>query len=374
MKRKFFNCFLLSIILTYPKYIVAQENLGQTPVVHSMIISAKGDTLRSKVIISSNKKTNEDQLTYLLNDKEIVVTSAELVSFFDGTTTFYSRSIVDQAEKKLIKNVVSGPIYIGQSFKKNGTSAYYIKKENDDKFISLEKYEFNDESFLQSYLNDFADFKSKYHKKIYYDYKSLGEFASAYNAFKAPETYVPQKFDNTEKVKLGVFGSVNLSGISFKDNSIKFDKALSYSLGVSVVNQYSRMFSLDVLASYNYSKNKAKDQNIEAVIKTIGVEPSLGTSFFIRDYLCLKVDLGLVIYYNLNSGINLYDYGSSVLIKGFNFGYSAGVETIYKSKYYAFLKYIKYNVKTNNFDPGGIESSSKKGKFSNFRLGVGYNF
>jgi len=339
-----------------------------------MIISANGDTLNSKVIISSNIKTNEDQLTYILNDKEIVVTSVELVSFFDGTSTFFSRNIVDRTEKKLIKNVVTGPIYIGQSFKKNGTSVYYIKKENDDKYISLEKYEFNVEPFLQSYLSDFGDFKYKYRKKVYYDYKSLGEFASAYNAFKVPETYVPQKFDNSEKIKLGVFGSVNLSGISFNDNSIKFDNALSYSFGVSVVNQYSRMFSLDVLASYNYSKNKAKNQNIDAIIKTIGVEPSLGTSFFLKDYLCLKVDLGLVIYYNMNSGINLYDYGSSVLVKGFNFGYSGGVETIYKYKYFAFLKYINYNIKTSNFDPGAIESSSKKGNYSNFRIGIGYNF
>jgi len=374
MKYKFFKCFLLSIIISCPQYIIAQEALEQAAVANSLIIYAKGDTLKSKVIISSNKKTNEDQLTYILNDKEIVVTSAELVSFFNGTSTFYSKNIVDQTEKKLIKNVVSGPLYLGQSFKKNGTSVYYIKKENDDKYISLDKYEFNVESFLQNYLSDFADFKSNYRKKIYYDYKSLGEFASAYNAFKIPETYVPQKFENTEKIKFGVFGSVNLSGISFKDNSIKFDYALSYSFGLSVVNQYSRMFSLDVLASYNYSKNKAKDQNIDAIIKTVGIEPSLGTSFFIKDYLCLKVDLGLVIYYNMNSGIDLYDNGSSVLVKGFNFGYSGGLEANYKSKYYTFIKYINYNVKTNNFDPGGIESSSKKGKYSNFRFGIGYNF
>ena len=71
MKRKFFKCFIISIILTCPQLIIAQENIDQTPVVQSMIISANGDTLNSKVIISSNIKTNEDQLTYILNDKEL---------------------------------------------------------------------------------------------------------------------------------------------------------------------------------------------------------------------------------------------------------------------------------------------------------------
>lgn len=373
MKRKFFKCFLALAIITCPRYIMAQENIAPTPLCNSMIIFANGDTLKSKVIISGNKKTNEDQLTYLSNDKEIVVTSAELVSFFEGTSILYSRSVANQSGKKIIKNIVTGPLYIGQSFRKNGTPVFYIKKENDDTYIQLEQYQFDIESFLKGYINDYLEFKMKYKKKIFYDYKSLGEFASNYNSFKVPETYVPQNFENTEKIKLGVIGSFNLSNISFDNTSLKFKYAPSYSIGLSIINQYTRTFSLDFLVTYNHSVIDEKDKMAQVVINNVGIEPSFGTCFNINNYLSLKVNLGVVMYYNIESKINLQGTGP-LNIKGFNVGYAGGVDAIYKSKYYVFVKYIKHNVRTNNFTPGSIETSSEKGKLSNIRFGVGFNF
>jgi len=369
LKKAILVAYLLTPILS-----VAQVNVDSTSKNYNQIIEISGNSIKSPIILGERRKTNEDRLTYILRGNEITIRASELVSFFDGTSMFYSRNVVDQNDKKLIKNIVSGPLYIGQSFKKNGVSVFYIKKENEDRYIQLDNYKYSIESFLQGYLNDFIEFKCKYQKKIFYDYVSLGEFASAYNAYRVPETYVPVEFENPEKLKFGVFGSVNISSLSFTDNLIKFKDAPSYSFGISITDQYTRTFSLDILASYTHSVIEAKVQPIEAVIKTVGIEPSLGASFYINNLICIKVNLGSVVNYEINSGLNLKDEGRSVLIKGFNIGYSSGVDVIYKSKYHAFAKYVNSKINTNNFDLGTIEPSSKRGELSIVRFGIEYSF
>lgn len=326
------------------------------------IIKTDGDTIKSPIIITTISKSNEDQVTYKQKNSTQLIKADEIISYFDGKSAYYSEIIQDSKEKKLVTYIVAGPLYFGRSTSKKGVISFYLKLKSANEIINLEYKKNELTGFLTKYLIDFEKFKNTYDKNIFFDYKSLAEFASAYNAFKNPETYVPLKFRNTESVTFGIYGSYNLSQINFGKGSEK--SSISYSIGPKILVKYTRTVSFDILSTLNSSTFKYTNENVN--IKTIGIEPTIGISYFINEDLGFKLNVGPCIHYNIGSKVKLIEENQTVLIKGLNTGLSAGVSLILKSKYHFFVNYSKYQFKTENFMGA---KSEREGKFDSVRFG-----
>jgi len=368
MKKSSSIIFASITFLLSSTYVIGQNEVDQRN--FNLIIKASSDTIKSPVIKTKTSESNEDQVSFIQDKSVIVVKSADLISYFDGNSKYYSESIKEKGGKKLIKYIVTGPIYLGQSYSKSGKSTFYLKLKDDSGLVNLELKKIDIDGFLREYINDFEQFKNKYNKKIYYDYKSLAEFASAYNAYKVPETYVPLKFSNPEAIEIGFYVSINSSQIKFENTPIKVN-APTTSTGFIFTDQFSRVVSLDLLSALNFSAFKYNNEEVK--INTFEITPSLGFSYFLNEKLCIKLNVGPSFLYNFNSKVTLTNERRSVLIRGINFGYSAGMSVILMSKYAFFINYQNYGFKTKNFDPAGLESA-REGKLASCRFGCLYNF
>lgn len=365
MKGTYLTTLFLVSIFFNSSIVFGQKKTD--PININSIIKVSRDTIRPQLISTKASESNETQVTYTLNKSTLILKAEDLISYFDGKASYYSENIQNSNEKRLVKYIVSGPLYFGQSNSKKGEITYYLKLKEANELINLEpkKYEIN--RFLKEYLADFDQFRSKYKKKIFYDYKSLAEFASAYNAFKYPETYVPLKFKNSESVKLGIYASLNLSQIEFE--SMSKPNSLSYSVGPRLSIKYTRTISFDILSTLNRSSFEYTNEKVN--INTIGLEPSIGISCYVSGKIAIKLNVGPTLHYNTKSKVHLVKENTDVLIKSLNTGLSSGIGLVYKSNYSFLINYINYPFKTENFSGA---KSERTGKFNSLRFGLLYNF
>lgn len=355
-------CLLLCSIIS-----IAQNNTGLEN--NSIIIKVSGDTIKSPKLVSKQLYSNEDQVTYIFNSKETVLKADDLISYFDGTIKYYSEEIKGIEGKKLITYTITGPLYFGQSLNKEGTATYYIALKDEKYFINLKTNADNINGFLKEYLSDFDQFKSTYRKRINYEFESLAEFASAYNAYKEPATYVAMDFEKPQVVKFGFYASYNLNKLKL-DDALNKTASPSLSIGMLFSNEYNRVFSLDMLATYNISGFEFESKE-KVMLSTIGFEPSIAIRFQINNSQ-VKLNTGPIIYYNLGSKVQMPQ--KEVNIKGFNLGYNIGASICLKSSYNFFINYLHYSLKTKNYFPQNLDSSAKKGSLTSYRFGVYYTF
>ncbi len=361
---------LFLLVLNF--FLTSNYSIGQNDIKKknfNSIIKISGDTIKSPIIRTNHNESNESQVAFMQEGSVVVLKSNDIISYFDGASMYNSINIKGREEKKLINYIVTGPLYLGRSISKNGKFTYYIKLENDKEMVDLDLEKFDIVNFLKKYLIDFEQFKSTYKKAIYYNFKSLAEFTSAYNAYKDPKTYVAIKYKNPETIKVGFLASINPSQLKFKKDNINTNST-AFTIGVNLTNQFSRSVSLGLLsslnlASFNYAAEKTK-------INTFEIAPTLGVSYFLNETLCIKFSAGASILYNLGSKVDLTNEDRSVSIKGLNFGYITGVSVEIKSKYALFINYSGYSFKTQNFDPAGIESK-RIGELKSLRIGFYFN-
>jgi len=368
MKKTIF-CFLLalSFFLT-SNYVVGQDDVKQKN--FNTIIKISGDTIKPQIISKKPSESNENQVTFKEGNSVLILNAADIISYFDGTSKFHSENINGKEEKKLINYIVTGPLYLGRSISKDGQFTYYLTLEHAKDMIDLGSKKYDIIGFLKTYLNDFEQFNKTYNKPIYYNYKSLAEFASAYNAYKDPKTYVATTYSNPETIKVGVLASINSSQLKFKKDNIS-ENATTFSVGLNFSNQFSRVVSLDIhsmlnLATFSYPEEEAK-------INTFEISPTLGLGFFLNEMLCIKVNAGVSMLYNIGSKVDINAEGRSVSIKGLNFGYIGGATLLIKSKYGVYINYQGYSFKTKNFDPAGFPSA-RSGELKSMRIGFLINF
>ncbi len=367
MRKAFFVLFVL-IKLISCSILALGQNIPQINI--NLIITTSGDTIKSPIIKTNFSDSNESQVTYFKDKTLLILNATDIISYFDGTDKYYAAIIKDKGGKKLIKYVVTGPLYFAQSFNRKGESSLYLKLREENAFINLETKTSDIKSFLKQYLSDYDQFRSTYKKRINYEFESLAEFVSAYNAFKEPANYVALEFKKQQTLKFGLYGSYNF-------NQLKLDKTLnntaipSFSIGLLLSNQYTRSLSLDILSTYTVS-NFEFDNKEKPMLRTINLEPTLRIGYYINDNSCVKINAGPVIMYNLGSKVELVN--GSINIKGLNVGYTAGASFQVKSKYTFFINYLNYKFKTNNYNPSSLESSSKDGILGSYRIGFSLTF
>jgi len=368
MKRALFIiCILLAFTI---KHIDAQKNLSQ-----NVIILSTGDTLFSPQIIGNKAKTNQDGIVYV--DKKNTrqkLTACQISEYYLDNEYFHSEKIKSDNKCRLVTYEVGGYISFGLSYTSNGDMNFYIKKEED--VTSLEKYKYDLKSFFSGYLENFDQFYAIYKVKISYDFKTLAEMISAYNAYRYPEKYVFEPSKNKEMGRIGLIASAglmntNLSGY-YKDDL----KGGSFSIGFDRESRYSRCFAFHMPLTDNIAKVKSSNTSIHW--STINFEHYITLRTIPNKKITFELGAGVGMLYSLNSYLDASTLPESdqdkVYFTKFSFGPNLSLIANLDRKLKAQLMFAKYQSKSESFKQGSPEGSTVKARTNNFRFMISYYF
>lgn len=343
---------------------------AQSPRSETVIVFSNGDTLFSVSILKSKTYTNEDGITYL-NTKKVKqkATSLQITSYGMDNDYFLSENVNNLETKKLISYQVYGYIKLGISYTSKGESNYYIKKEND--VICLAEFRKNLQDFLSSYLSDFDLFYKNYSKNIAYDFKSLADVFSAYNAFKFPDKYVRETYQNKEKFQFGLLGSAGISVVKLSGFYTDVMPGPSFSAGIEFGSNYSPKFSIHSPLTFNYLI--AKSEKSSTNLKTLGIDPYISYSLRKQNSNGIEIGAGLGVTYALGGILeqnvsNLSGSVSQVQFKKITFGPNIVASYILNSRLKLSMMYKWNALSTSNLLPSSPEDSSLNAHFHSFRL------
>lgn len=363
--------FIISIILALTlKHADAQKNLSR-----NVIIFANGDTLKSPQILSNKILTNQSEIVYIdKNNTKQKLTACQIREYYLDNEYFHSVMIKSENICRLVTYEVGGYVSFGLSYTTNGDMNFYIKK--NDEVDALEKHKYNLKSFFSGYLENFDAFYSNYKVKLSYDFKTLAEMISAYNAYKFPEKYVFEEVKNKEKGRIGIIASVgmtatNLTGY-YKDDL----KGGSFSIGLDREARYSRCFALHMPLTYYMSTVKSSNTSIHW--SSINFEPYISLRTIPKMKINFEIGAGIGILYSLNSYLDASsipgsDQNKVALTKasfGPNFSFIANLDRKLKAQ----LMFTHYQAKSASIRLGSPEDTKVKALTNNFRLMISYSF
>lgn len=311
----------------------------------SYIVTISGDTIRNCEIKKNHKLTNEDQVTYIYNNTRNSLPSNSIKSFFNGSELFVSELLKHEIKYKLISYLIGGTSSFGQAFSRKGKAIFYLKRSDTQEVVCLEDHKLNLLPFVQSFLPDFDAFYKTYNAKVYYEYKSIAELISAYNAFKEPSIYVPTKYKYRENIKFGMNASIGIGNLAFTNSQSDLNSLDNFSFGLNFKQFYTRNINFNFSISYNNSSFKGTNEDV--YIKSISVNPNLGFSKALNSKLDITLKGGLSLSYNIDSYLaQKTEEGVVLVITGFNLGPQVSVEFTYLKKYGFFTSYLTYTIKT----------------------------
>ena len=369
MKKTFYIIICIILTLTI-KTTVAQENTTQ-----NVIILSNGDTIFSPQIVTNKMLTNQDEITYIDNqNNKQKLDACQVKEYYLRNEFFHSERIKSENICRLVTYEVGGYISFGLSYCSNGDMNFYVKKDND--VTSLEKHRYNLKSFFSNYLEGFDTFYAKYNVKLSYDYKTLAEFISAYNAYKFPDTYVFESVKTKEKGRFGIIASggfvnTNISGF-FEDKL----NGGSFSIGIVPVTRYSRSYALYMPITYNaYS---AKGSNTSIHWSSINFEPYLALSTIPKGKINFEFGAGIGALYSLNSYIDCSSLPiadqNNVKFNKMNFGTNLSFIANINRRLKAQLMYARYNSKSKSIKVSSPDDTSVSAHANNFRFMISYYF
>jgi hypothetical protein len=278
---------------------------------------------------------------------------------------------------RLVTYEVGGYVSFGLSYTSNGDMNFYIKK--NDEVTSLEKYRYGLKSFFSTYLVDFDQFYSTYKVRLSYDFKTLAEMISAYNAYKYPEKYVFEKAKDKEKGRIGIIASAGMTTTNLSGSYTGDLKGGSFSIGLDRESRYSRRFALHMPLTYNSSTVKSSNTNIH--FTSVNFEPYLTFTPISRTKISFEFGAGVGLLYSLNSYLDvsaLMESGQAdqnkVYLNKMNFGPNVSFIVNLTRKLKTQLMFAQYLAKTPNIRVSSSEDTSVKARTNNFRLMISYYF
>jgi hypothetical protein len=309
------------------------------------IIKRSGDTL--KEIIISQKKTDQDKVVYentlsLKNSLE----AAEVSHYFDGEDLYFSEKTENTFV--FIHFYAEGIVKIGRSTLKKGEEVYWLKR--GDRVTNLSKHRYSIEKILSEEIPDYADFKKTNRKQIICDYKSLGEFSSAYNVFKEPEKYVPLTYKYQNKYTFGIVAYPLIKSLLNDDSDIKFDQSNAFQLGFTVDLQYHHNFSISIRPSYyrNYFSEPSNDIfSVSNGLYINSLLTEIAINFVIYRYKAMKLKfspgIGSIIH------TNTYYKTSDIFFENKSIDVNPVGMNIFAELQYEFYKNLSLLVGINNY-------------------------
>jgi hypothetical protein len=362
---------IISIIFALTvKYADAQKNLSR-----NVIIFANGDTLSSPKITGNKALTNQDGIVYIdKQNSRQKLTACQIREYYLDNEYFHSVMLKSDNICRLITYEVGGYVSFGLSYTSNGDMNFYVKK--DDEVTSLEKYRYGLKSFFSTYLLDFDQFYTTYKVRLSYDFKTLAEMISAYNAYKFPDKYVFEKAKNKEKGRIGFIASTgmtttNLTGY-FKDDL----KGGSFSIGLDRESRYSRCFAVHMPLTYNIASVKSSNTSIHW--STINFEPYITLRTIPTKKINFEIGAGVGMFYSLNSYLDVSKLPESdqdkVDFTKFSAGPNLSVIANLDRKLKAQLMFTQYQVKSSAIKQVSLDDTTVKTYTNNFRLMISYYF
>lgn len=350
--------FILGISI----FIMAISHISRaqsTSINSAYIATTSGDTIRNCEIKKSHRLTNENKVTYYYNDTVYSLPSKDVKSYFDGSQYFVSEKLNNKYI--LINYIIGGSASFGQSFTKGGEAIFHLKRNDTQEVVRLAEHKYNLLSFLKSFLPDFDAFYSNYNAKVYYDFKSMAELISAYNAFKMPDLFFPVKYNYKKNIKIGINASLSKWNLELIDDHLDFTDRNSFSLGLDIKQYYTRNVFFNVSLSYNNAGFIGTNEDL--YIETVSLDPNLGFSTTINPRLEIAIKGGFNLSYNIDSYLRKKALGDVELeIVGFNFGPQLGIVITYLNRHSVFINYSNYAFKTNEesviLDMHNIEASA----------------
>lgn len=358
---------LLAIAVVLSNFSFAQPSVKNT----AYIVKAPGDTIKECEILESYRMTNEEKVTYIYNNAELSIPSKDLRSYYNGTDLFESEFLENENKHVLISYTVGGTSYLGQSFSKKGEVNFYIKLIDQGQVVNLTDHKYNLLPVLKSVLPDFNTFYSTRNDRIYYDYKSLAELITAYNAFRDPSLYIPVKYKYRDYIKLGINVSSGIGNLTLVNDNSDLTGKLKYSFGLNYQQFYTRRTSLNVALHYNDLSFTGSTE--DADIKTISFNPGIGYSAIKNPKFDIIVKGGLNIIYNTGSYLKIKEDDSELDISGTDLGSQLGVEFLFLNKYSVFANYLHYTMKTEEGRRFLINDAIET-KANIFQVGIIYYF
>ena len=347
MIMKFRYCF--SYILTTIIFLMAMSQMtcaqsSQNKSVY--IITNSDDTIRNCSIRKPHRLTNEDKVTYFYNNTSHSLPSNSIKSYFDGSQLFFSELLKNKNKHVLISYIIGGPGSFGQSISDKNEIIYYLKRSDTQEVVCLEEHKYSLLSFLHGFLPDFDTFIKTYDAIVVYDYKSIAELISAYNAFKEPNTFVPVKYQFKQEAKFGINASLGLGNLELENGNRYYINENNYSFGLNYKQLYSRNISLNFSLSFN---NTSFIGTIEDLyIKAISFEPNLVFTANIFPRIDIALKGGINLNYNIDSYLNQKtEYGQQLDLSTINLGSQVGIEFTYLKRYSFFMHYLNYVIQTN---------------------------
>ena len=345
MKFRYSFSFILSTIIflmTMSQMTYAQSSQNKS----EYIVTSSEDTIRNCKIRKSHRLTNEDKVTYFYNNTSHSLPSNSVKSYFDGSQLFVSELLKDKNKYVLISYIIGGSANLGQPFSKNSEQIYYLKRSDTQEVVCLEEHKYGLLPLLHSFLPDFDTFYKTYDAKVHYDYKSIAELISAYNAFKEPDIFVPVKYKFKQEAKFGINASLGIGNLELDNGNSNYINENNYSFGLNYKQLYSRNISLNFSLSFNNSSFIGTTEDL--YIKALSFDPNLGftANFFPRIDIALKG--GINLNYNIDSYLNQKtEYGQQLNLSTINLGSQVGIEFTYLKRYSFFMHYLNYVIQTN---------------------------
>jgi hypothetical protein len=338
----------------------------------SYIVKTSGDTIRNFRIHKAFKSTNENKVTYFHNDEKYSIPAGSIQSYYHNDAFYTSEFLKNENRHVLISYIVGGPVHFGQSAAPKGGDKFYLKLNDTQEVIGLSEHRNDLLKFLKGFLPDFDAFYSKYNAKILYEYKSLAELFTAYNAFREPGLYVPVRYKYREHSKFGISASYGKGSLELIDQQSDFKDKHNYSVGLVFRQFYTRNIGLNLSLSYNNALFNGTNEDLH--IRDISFDPAICFGTMIRPGFDIALRGGYHLGYNINSNLSIKTGEGEVLdITGFNHGPQIGVDFIILKKYSVFINYLTCNVKTDE-GPRFLLNDIVKAKSKNLQFGVVYYF
>ncbi len=240
MSKKLLYLFLPAFFFT--------SDLFSQDTAREFVILNSGDTVFLK-IIKKYKYTNKDKLTFKNSiSKYKTLTAGALKKYFDGEFFYISEKESNTNTFVLINYYADGFCKIGISYDDRGKELFFLN--NSETIIPLDEYKYNLHDVFKKYLIRYDDFSKQYSEKIYYNYKSLGNFISAYNEFINPEIYKKSEYKNRQSFNYLLSIMPYNFGKSFRSSDIILNGFRIFDIKLSAKNKFSRSFSLLTSAAF----------------------------------------------------------------------------------------------------------------------------
>lgn len=358
---------ILTIVLALSRVSCAQSSDSL-----SYIVKTSGDTIRNFRIKKAFKSTNENKVTYFRNDEKYSIPAESIQSYFNDDAFYTSEFLKRENRHVLISYIVGGTVHFGQSVSPKGGEKFYLKLNDTQEVIGLAEHRNDLLKFLEGYLPDFDTFYSTYKAKIFYEYKSLAELFTAYNAFREPGLFVPVRYKYREHSKFGISSAFGKGSLELIDQQSDFKDKHNFSAGLVFRQFYTRNVGLNLSLSYNNALFKGTNEDMH--IMDISFDPAICLGTLIKPGFDIALRGGYHLGYNIHSNLSIKTGDGEVLdITGINHGPQIGVDFTFFRKYSVFINYLTCNVKTDE-GPRFLLNDIVKAKSKILQFGVVYYF